>query len=96
MASSDPVKVTVWCALWLEGVITSYFFENDKGTTVTVNSERYGHMIIDFFACYDFLENTTLRICGFNKTVPHATQLERIWLYYKRPGRVISRRGDIN
>ena len=46
-------KVTVWCALWAEGVIGPYFFENDDGTIVTVNSEHYGHMITDFFfACY--------------------------------------------
>jgi hypothetical protein len=77
-----PEKVTVWCALWSEGVIGPYFFENDDGTTVTVNSERYGHMITDFFCL--LLKNTTWRICGFNKTVPHATQLERIWLYCKR------------
>ena len=44
-------KVTVWCVLWSEGVIRPYFFKNDDGTTVTVNSERY----------------VTWRICGFNK-----------------------------
>ena len=26
-----------------------YFFENDEGTTVTVNSKRYGYMATDFF-----------------------------------------------
>ena len=35
----QPEKVTVWCALWSECVIRPYFFENDDGTTVTVNSE---------------------------------------------------------
>ena len=30
------------------------------------------------------LKNTTWEICGFNKTVPHATQLDRIWLYCKK------------
>ena len=48
-----PEKVTAWCALWSESMIGSYFFENDDETTVTVNSERYDHMITDFFfACY--------------------------------------------
>ena len=49
-----PEKVTVCCALWSEGVIGPYFFENEDGTTVTVNSERYGHMIngFFFFVCY--------------------------------------------
>ena len=31
-------KITVWYALWSEGVIGLYFCENDDGTTVTVNS----------------------------------------------------------
>ena len=44
-----PGNVTVWCALWSEGVIGPYFFENDEATTVTVNSERHGHMITDCF-----------------------------------------------
>ena len=30
------------------------------------------------------LKNTIWRICDFNKTVSHATQLERTWLYCKR------------
>ena len=57
--------VTIWCALWSEKVLGSYFFENDNETTVTPNSERYGHMITDFFF-----------VC---KKVPHAIQLDRIW-----------------
>ena len=35
-------------ALWSEDVIGTYFFENDDGATVTVNAERYGHLITDF------------------------------------------------
>ena len=45
-----PENVTVLCALWSEGMIGLYFFEDDDGTTVTVNSERCGHMT--FFVCY--------------------------------------------
>ena len=46
-------KVTNWCTLWSDGVFEPYFFENDGGMIVTVNSERYGHMKTDFiFACY--------------------------------------------
>ena len=47
-----PEKLTVWCVLWFEGIIGLYFCENDDGTTVAVNSERYGHMIIDFFFAF--------------------------------------------
>ena len=41
-----PEKITVWCALYSEGVIGPYFFEKYDGMTVTVNSEDY------FFTCY--------------------------------------------
>ena len=35
-------------ALWSEAVIRPYFCETDDETTLTVNSECYGHMITDF------------------------------------------------
>ena len=41
-------KVTVWCAVSFNGVIGPYFFEED-GQTVTVNQQRYQHMLADFF-----------------------------------------------
>lgn len=44
-----PLRVTVWCALWSGGVIGPYFFENDEGRTVTVNSDRYGQMLTSYF-----------------------------------------------
>ena len=44
-----PEKVTVQCALWSEYMIGIYFFENVDGTTITVNSERYVHMITESF-----------------------------------------------
>ena len=43
--------------------------------TVTVHSERCGHTITYFFCL--LLKNTTWKICGFNRKVPHATQIER-------------------
>ena len=43
-----PQKVTVWCGFWAGGVIGPYFFENDVGEAVTVNSERYTTMITNF------------------------------------------------
>ena len=65
-------KVTVWCVFRSEGVIEPYFFENDDGTIVTVNLEHYGHMITDF--SLSAIEEYGLeKMCGFNKTVPHAT-----------------------
>lgn len=43
-------KVTVWCAVSGRGVIGPYFFEDENGSTVTVTSQRYVHMLETFFA----------------------------------------------
>ncbi|GFV27114.1 uncharacterized protein TNCV_4853511 [Trichonephila clavipes] len=42
-------KLTVWCALCAGGIIGPYFFKNDEGHNVTVNGDRYGAMITNFF-----------------------------------------------
>ena len=42
-------KVTVWCALWAEGIIGPYFFKNEAGHNVTVNGACYRGTINDFF-----------------------------------------------
>ncbi|GFV10020.1 DUF4817 domain-containing protein [Trichonephila clavipes] len=44
-----PEKLTVWCALWVGGIIGPYFFKNDEGHSVTVNGDRYRAMITNFF-----------------------------------------------
>ncbi|GFU46714.1 DUF4817 domain-containing protein [Trichonephila clavipes] len=44
-----PEKLTVWCALWVGGIIGQYFFKNDEGHNVTVNGDRYRAMITNFF-----------------------------------------------
>lgn len=43
-------KVTVWCAVSCHGVIGPYFFEDERGTAVTVTSERYVNMLETFLA----------------------------------------------
>ncbi|GFW95928.1 transposable element Tcb1 transposase [Trichonephila clavipes] len=47
--SLHPEKLTVWCALWVGGIIVPYFFKNDEGHNVTVNGDRYRAMITNFF-----------------------------------------------
>ncbi|GFV15647.1 uncharacterized protein TNCV_3059921 [Trichonephila clavipes] len=44
-----PEKLTVWCALWVGGIIGPYFFKNDEGHNVTVNGDRYRAMITNLF-----------------------------------------------
>ncbi|GFW49946.1 putative DD41D transposase [Trichonephila clavipes] len=44
-----PEKLTVWCALWADGIIGPYFFKNDEDHNVTVNGDRYRAMITNSF-----------------------------------------------
>ena len=43
-----PQRVTVWCGFWSGGIIGPFFFENEQGAAVTVNSERYRAMLNEF------------------------------------------------
>ena len=91
-----PPKVTVWCALWSGGVIGPYFFEDDAGRTVTVNAERYGRMISEFF--WPAIEDFDLERMWFQQdgATCHTTRPIMALLREKFPGRIISRFGDIN
>ena len=42
-------KVTVWCTMDKTGIIGSYFFKENNGNAVTINSEHYIKMINNFF-----------------------------------------------
>jgi hypothetical protein len=42
-------QVVVWCAISAQGISGPYFFEGDDGVSVTVNAERYNHMLKTFF-----------------------------------------------
>jgi len=39
----------VWCAVAAFAIIRPYFFEDKCGNACTVTSERYAHMLQDFF-----------------------------------------------
>ena len=78
-----PEKVTVWFKVLIE----SHFYENDDGTTVTVNTESYGHMIIDLFCL--LLKNATW--FQQDSATCHTTTANMALLQDTFPGRVISR-----
>ena len=76
-------------------MIGLYLLENYDGMIVTVNSERYGHMITDFLPHikeYD-LENIWFQQ---NDAICHRTRANMALLQETFFGRVISRRCDIN
>ena len=43
------LQVVVWCAISAQGITGPYFFESDDGVSVTVNAERYNHVLETFF-----------------------------------------------
>ena len=79
------------------GVIGLYFFEEDNGNAVNVNSERYIEMITSFYLSYDETVFPS-DVCGFNRMGRRPTQLEHQWTLFSPlfPGRLISRFGDIH
>ena len=44
-----PEKVTVWCGLHVDGIFGPYFFKNEVGANVTVNTARYVDMLDGWF-----------------------------------------------
>ena len=45
-----PQHVTVWCGFWSGGIIGPFFFINEQGDAVIVNSERYCAMLNEFWS----------------------------------------------
>ncbi|CAH2099714.1 unnamed protein product [Euphydryas editha] len=92
-----PQKITVWCFIWSGGVIGPYFFENDEGVTQTVNSDRYSHMITEFFFWRE-IEDMDVENMWFQQdgATSHTTRPVLALLREKFPGRVISRFGNVN
>jgi hypothetical protein len=41
-------RVTVWCSVSSQGVIGSFFFEDNEGKATTLTAARYVHMIETF------------------------------------------------
>lgn len=95
-ATHFPPKVTVWCGFWLGGVIGPYFFENDEGNAVTVNSERYRSMLENFF--WPELIGLDMRRIWFQQdgATCHTARQTIDLLKTKFGNRIISRNGPIN
>jgi len=69
-------KVTVWCGFWSGGIIRPYFFQNEAGVAITVNSERYRSMISNFlWPKMDDMDtdNMWFQQDGATCHIPHAT-----------------------
>ena len=87
-------KVTVWYALSLVGF---YFFEDEGGQTVKINSERYVAMLQNFFIPYlEENECDTLRVWfQQDEATAHTVRVSMNVIRETFAGRLISRNGHI-
>lgn len=91
-------RVTVWCAISKFFVWGPYFFEED-GLTVTVNSDRYCHMIETFLRpkLNQFVEDHEEAEIWFQQdgATAHTARRSTETLRQLFPDRLLSLRGDI-
>lgn len=87
-------RVTVWCAISRIGIIGPWFFEENE-KAVTVNSERYVSMIVDFFL--PKLEEMNVGEVWFQQdgATAHTARRSMNILREYFPERLISLRGDL-
>jgi len=97
----DPLhseKVTVWCAVSSYCIIGPYFFEDENGSTVTVNGERYRNMLQSFFIPQLHQRRIHRRRTWFQQdgATCHTANETLAILQQFFPGRLISKKGDVN
>lgn len=90
-------KVTVWAAISAQGIIGPYFFEDERGQAVTVNSDRYTTMLRGFFfpqlhQFEPFNERTWFQQDG---ATCHTSNESMVVVNEMFEGKLLSRRGDI-
>ena len=90
-------QVVVCCAFSAQGIIGPYFYEGDDGFSVTVNAERYNHMLENFFLPEMRRRNWKVARAWFQQDVAtaHRARLSMNTLHAAFPGRFLSRFGDI-
>jgi hypothetical protein len=79
------------------GIIGPYFFEGGGGVPVTVNAERYNHMLETFFLPEMRCRNWNMARAWFQQdgATAHMAQLSLNTLHAAFPRRFLSRFGDI-
>lgn len=93
-------KVTVWCALSKHGIIGPYYFEDERGTAITINSARYRDLVIQRFHgdLYAFCDihgmDFDAQVFQQDGAPPHTGQGNLEYLEYLFPNQLISRLSD--
>ena len=89
-------KVTVWCALSSKGIIGPFFFE-ERGQTVTINTERYIKVLEKFWKELEKRYPSQMCRMWFQQdgASPHASNLSLEWLKDHFKSRIVSRRTTV-
>jgi hypothetical protein len=87
----------VWCAISAQGITGPYFFESDDGVSVTVNAERYNHMLETFFPPEMRHRNWNMVTVWFQQdgATAHMARLSMNTLRAAFPRQLLSLFGDI-
>ena len=87
----------MWCAISAHGIIGPYFFEGDDGVSVTVNAERYNHMLETFFLLEMRRRNWNMARAWFQQdgATARMARLSMNTICAAFPERLLSRFGDI-
>lgn len=88
-------RVTVWCAFTSASIIGPFFFENENEQAITVNGDRYGDMLREYFI--PLVDSLDLVEPFFQQdgATCHTTRPNMEVLKNRFPGKLISRFGDI-
>ena len=91
-------KATVWCAVGKGGIVGPFFFENNDGNPLTVNSERYIQMLQRrFVSSIQRRRNINIQTAVFQRdgAPPHCSNITLEYLrQHFLSDRLLSRRID--
>ncbi|PSN52143.1 hypothetical protein C0J52_06461 [Blattella germanica] len=90
-------QVNVWCGVASFGVIGPYFFEDEQSRAVTTNAHCYNMMLRNFIEPELRQRNDEYHNLWFQQygATVHTANISMATLRGLFPGRVISRRGDV-
>ena len=92
---SHPKRVTICCGFWSRGIIGPFYFENEQGMAVTINSNHYWVMLNEFL--FTKIEEEVIGNLWFQQNGASCHTAD-VTLDILRPvfeDRIISRRADI-
>lgn len=92
-------RVSCWAGMWSHGIVGPFFFEDEHGATLTINSERYVQMLDTMFlpVIQDLEEFTDSNLWFMQDGAPaHIARNVRAWMQRNFKEREIGRYGDVH